>query len=422
MMIRRDFVDGGTMADAATTKQVPTDVNDLSLAFLRQVLESHFGRDTALLLRSFSTERVGEKDGFLGAIYRVSLHWEKGVTRGGLPDSLIAKFALADSSGEVFEQFFKPLHIFEREASFYSSFLHSEAFNVFRRFAPCCYCALWDTPSGRGVLLMEDIRSGALRSFRQGLDIPATKLALRALASLHALHWCSPSPSASTSSPSSPFPWLLLPHSAPFPELISGLTRESIKSLKSALGQENTNKTTVLSEQTWKKLEQLAEDVPIIFAEKVEEVKAICHGDLWSSNLLCSLASSLEREERITLIDFQFVQWSNPMQDVAFFLYSSLPCHLLNTQVQDLLAFYHDQVNNFLVSDGKHNYAWEDCQRDFEKAKRRALIQALAGVDVFLMATATASPEQLDDEPQSLPEPLSRIFHLIGDLVATGQL
>ncbi len=245
-----------------------TKPSHVSLALLTQILNDHRAyflkcvayegnADSAIIkLCSFETKAIGQGEGFLGCIVKIIVRFQVqvGTHHEATPEftaSLVAKFAPVDQN-ETFEQFFKPMRIFERESQFYASVRDQiiSAQSVCSQIeqknsvVPICFFVSLDEETGQGAILMEDIhqrcgppsgdtdvprRTARIVDFSTGFSLEQMKATLRMVALVHSRHWTSLSGGNVTKPPPS---LLCLPESGSiFQELVACFYNDSVRCL-----------------------------------------------------------------------------------------------------------------------------------------------------------------------------------------------
>lgn len=73
-----------------------------------------------------------------------------------------------------------------------------------------------------------------------------------------------------------------------------------------------------------------------------EPFACLIHADVWTNNTM----QKFEDDKPIynKFVDFQIYQYGSPAADVFFFLWSSVACHVLESNLDELLKFYTDQL------------------------------------------------------------------------------
>jgi len=353
-------------------------------------------------------ERIGEGEGFLGSLFRISLHSASGDT----PSFVIAKFApVFKEDDELFQRFFKPLNLFERETQFYKAVapLLCDSGTV-----PKCYFSSVDREIGKGVLLLEDIThslGGQVCNFAEGLSLSKTKAVLDALANLHSLHFNV----IQESIPPGP-EWALTRNLPVVQDMAAAFYEFALDSFKNKFA-------TALSEQVWAKCEKLRDyrSPPCMTASA--RCVTLIHGDLWSSNLLFherkGPTSTDRTSDGVVLIDWQFVGWDSPLLDVCFLFHSSLDPTLRRENEEELLKHYHAELTRHLLRRAKieneQAYDWNKCRADYEEAKLATFFQNLASFDMYVV-------ENTEDAETKQAKLLGKLTGMINDFEQQGIL
>ncbi len=126
--------------------------------------------------------RIGQDEGFSGCrLYRLVLD-------GAGPASLVAKFSPADAADAR-----RTAAANGREVAFYAAQGQDGGPSL-----PRCHLARFDAATGASLLLLQDLGGFRAVPFAAGLGLQETRLALQALAGLHARWWDDPGPAAPT--------------------------------------------------------------------------------------------------------------------------------------------------------------------------------------------------------------------------------
>lgn len=125
-------------------------------------------------------------NGITSSIVRIGLEYAGGADGGalGLPATLIAKFS---SFNDFVRSECARLGFYEREVYFYSELAARTDART-----PVCYYAAFDPNEGRCLLLLEDLTDHVRESSPGGGSIEQVRLAVQAMARLHAGWWDRP--------------------------------------------------------------------------------------------------------------------------------------------------------------------------------------------------------------------------------------
>lgn len=69
----------------------------------------------------------------------------------------------------------------------------------------------------------------------------------------------------------------------------------------------------------------------------------LCHGDMWSNNIMFKYNENDKVEEAI-LVDFQMCNYNSPMLDLHYFIYSSTQHDIKMNRVDHIIQYYHQQL------------------------------------------------------------------------------
>ena len=67
------------------------------------------------------------------------------------------------------------------------------------------------------------------------------------------------------------------------------------------------------------------------------------HGDFWLNNMMFTTDEN-ENPLELCLIDFQANYWGNPINDLIYFLISSVADDIMTVLFDDFVAFYHEKL------------------------------------------------------------------------------
>ncbi|XP_056636818.1 uncharacterized protein LOC130445277 [Diorhabda sublineata] len=77
-----------------------------------------------------------------------------------------------------------------------------------------------------------------------------------------------------------------------------------------------------------------------------EPIACLIHADVWTNNTMQLFQDDKPIENKF--VDFQIYQYGSPAADVFFFLWSSVALHVLESNLDDLLKYYTDQLHGVL--------------------------------------------------------------------------
>lgn len=119
---------------------------------------------------------------------------------------------------------------------------------------------------------------------------------------------------------------------------------------------------------------------------KASRFNVLCHGDMWSNNVMFKYNDDTDKAEDCILVDFQMCHYGTPMLDLAYFIYSSTQHELKMTKVDHMLQFYHQQL---VASLRKLGYKQRlptllDFQRDFLEVGDYAVMTSFGTLSIVL--------------------------------------
>lgn len=153
-------------------------------------------------------------------------------------------------------------------------------------------------------------------------------------------------------------------------------------------------------------------------SEKAEPYAVLCHGDCWNNNMMFqySSADSLEPQKAI-LIDWQINQYSSPVTDLSYFMYSGLEQPLRSAHFDDILHSYHDNLAallNRLGGDASKQFSFDELYNQLNTFGIYGLLMA-----PMLMQVITVKAEDLPDL-DSITEENAEDFDFMANGVADG--
>ncbi|XP_069358933.1 uncharacterized protein [Maniola hyperantus] len=117
---------------------------------------------------------------------------------------------------------------------------------------------------------------------------------------------------------------------------------------------------------------------PKYFKGETGSVKCMCHGDFRLSNVMVKEID--EEDKEVVLIDFQFLFYGSPLEDLFYFLYTGTDRKFRKAHMNNLKDLYHNKLAEFLKYfdlDINDVYAKKDFEKDFKDSLDFGLMVAL---------------------------------------------
>lgn len=300
---------------------VPESPLAITSGFVETVLQSAGRISKSTQIRSIA---IADTDSFslVGNVIRINISYSVPDATG--PASIIAKFPsrnLRESPAFSYT-----------EARFYLHKMHRTSVIE----VPEVYYCRFDEVTGNCCLLLEDL--SACRFVKQivGCSEEQALLAIREIAKLHGTWWNRVLPADLS--------WIK-PVSSSYP---GNFCSYRIRSYRGEWPAILENLMPVLVER-----------LDVLRARLSSAPYTVVHGDFHSQNICFS-----KHEDKLTLIDFQFVQQATGMLDIARFMATSLHTDLRRSVEQRLLRAY----LSCLEAQGISNYDADSCVNDFRAA------------------------------------------------------
>jgi len=323
-----------------------------------QAVLSAGGYDSAVA--DVSVSAVGT--GLMGRSYRVEID-----AQGEAPPSIVVKFASADP-------FTRSLGAssYARELGFYRDLAARVEATV-----PVCHYGEISADHEDFVLVLEDITPAEQGDQLQGTSIERAVEALANMARLHASTWADVSILE--------YPWVQPSADVPLGALLS-----------IALGAFGERFGSLVDDSVLSSFGTFAEHADR-WTDSQPQARAAVHGDFRLDNLLFS-----SLDQRVTIVDWQTVDFLNPGRDLAYFLGNSLTVEDRRDAEGDLVSGYVDE----LVRSGVTNYGLEDAMYDMRSGTFQGPLVTMLGAfvaaktdrsDRMFAAMAARSAAQIAD-------------------------
>jgi hypothetical protein len=336
---------------------------------------------------AFALERIGT--GQMSESHRISLSYADPERAG--PATIVLKLAAADPASRATGV---GLGIYAREIRFYRELAPRIGGPL-----PSCALALYDEVEGWFTLILEDAAPACAGDQIGGCSVEEARLALDALARLHAPALEDRDLAASG--------WLNQP-SPVSQALVSQLLPGFIERYGERIAPEHRSLC-----------ERFAAHLDAWLADR-HSPRGLVHGDFRLDNLLFGQPGS---PRPVTVVDWQTVSWGAAMADAAYFLGGGLPVELRRGHERELFSEYSEALRRQGGEDGLRLSA-DDCWREYRRHAFGGVLMAIVasmlverterGDEMFMTMLARhsqhaldlASEELLPDSPLPRPAPL----------------
>lgn len=254
---------------------------------------------------------------------------------------------------------------------------------------PVCYHAHYNPAGGtdespvppESILVLDDLRDSDFRNakFREGLTYDQTKVALDAIARIHAHSLAMKVIDGQPLSERYSFLFQTAKATDSYQQLVERGLPQLAEFLKRIPGLEAVLEALLVLRPRTKHIISalLAPEGPLAL---------ITHTDFWCNNLLFKEGpSGLE----CCILDWQMVTYSRPTNDIALLLVSSVPTELRRKHTESLLDTYWNSLTSTCARLGVDipkdlGYTREDLDKDYRRSQLLALLLCIGSVDVAL--------------------------------------
>lgn len=131
-----------------------------------------------------------------------------------------------------------------------------------------------------------------------------------------------------------------------------------------------------------------------------DRFNVLCHGDLWSNNIMFQYNEDTGKPDSCMLVDFQMCYYSSPMLDLHYFIINSLSQQNKIVKMDYIVHLYHKHLSKNLRTLGyeKHIPTLLELQMDFLDTGSFGLFTA---VSVFPVISAPSSEDSTLDNVAS---------------------
>ncbi|MDP6607394.1 MAG: phosphotransferase [Dehalococcoidia bacterium] len=360
----------------AQTRPIPEHAGELTAAWLTESLRSA-GVISTSAVEGFESRTLGEGEGFLGDLARLSLRYDP--PEDGAPATLIAKFPTAQrdnrAAADLFQAYDREIRFYDeladdvpvRKPRLYFSDMDPEprgagAVRKLLTLLPARLALRLIDPLSRAgrprryVLLLEDMAPARVGDQVAGSSLEDTELALRNLAVIHARFWNDPRIDS--------IDWI-----AP----VNQDARIAQAMFEQALPSFRKEYAALLPPRAHEIGEWLLSHGIEVMDRLAQPPWTLLHGDYRPDNLFFGDGNpdgdgdggrGGGNDFSLCVIDWQLVAQGSPLYDVAYFiLWSVNPEH--HGEIDRLLRMYHAT----LIEHGVRDYPFERVERDYVLAQ-----------------------------------------------------
>lgn len=333
-------------------------------------------------------------DNFASQIYRIQLSVKRRKDEKEAEKlSVIAKIELPGIMGEETKKW----KAFEREGKALSKTLPLIYKNLNsvdpeenEFWAKCYYTGGPPTE----IIIMEDLKPAgySIGNRFEGFDMTHSKLVLQNLAKLHAT-----SLNEKKKNPEAFDVFMNLLWSPESIESIKKFVKPPMKVFSEEILKWEEFKNKELYSEKFKKLEEtVGERGLALWKRDDSKINVLLHGDSWVNNYMFKYDSE-GNLSGIKFLDFQFSQWSSPVFDLHYFIFTSAAPHLRFDRINEFLKIYHDSfVATLEKLNDKTCYTFDDLKRDFDE-------KYLWGLIIFLTVyPIVTQPRDESSDPEDI--------------------
>jgi thiamine kinase-like enzyme len=302
-------------------------------------------------------ERLGEGIGFLSELFKCVCS-----TASNGQVTVVVKLPVNTDDDPERAKLAKSWGIVDTEVSFYAHCAASVRRECSRHFAvpKCLYTCKSD-----GVIVLE-MCSGSVPSIGDGLNRVSAVQIVDGLASLHGAFWTSGERDHEVARHLFVKDQKALLATC-FDESIDALVDEHVQRGRHAVDEATLRVARALARDE----RQLDAVVASAIGSRYDGPKTLVHGDLWTGNVL------IDGDNRVTLLDWQFAAYTNPMVDVALLLQTSCA----NEVDSDAL------LARYVHSLGRDDFGLDDARQLCERSAPYIWLICYASISAWLPST-----------------------------------
>lgn len=385
--------------DSSSWEDEDVSDRDIDNLWLQSVLSEFHEKEVSISSCNVSPGCVSSES-VLSAIMRIRVQYVITATNSVQDVSMIVK----ELPEDPFNRFFVTEGQFDfREIKFYTQVMPDIKEFQARQLAakgnesnekivlpvPVCYYAYYSRAGGtaenpippKSVLVLDDLRDADFRNakFREGLTLDQTKVALDAIARIHAHSLAMKVIDGQPLSERYPFLFQTAKATDSYQQVVERGLPQLTDFLERTPGLEAVLEALLVLRPRTKHIiaALLAPEGPLAL---------ITHTDFWCNNLLFKEEPS---GLKCCILDWQMVTYSRPTNDIALLLISSVPTELRRNYTDSLLDTYWNALTSTCSRLGVDipkdlGYTREDLDKDYRRSQLLALLLCVGSVDVAL--------------------------------------
>jgi len=291
----------------------------------------HLGPDNEVATFSYSV--IGAGIGVLGMVVRITLGY-KTTTNAG-PASVVAKFSHPDAANRAIAN---NTNMYEREVNFFNKIAAGVSTPM-----PECYFAAMNYDTGGNIVVIEDLADYDLGDQVSGASPERVRMVIDALVPLHAKYW-----DAWQSAFDNPMQVNNDNYIEPFLPGFFGTWENALDKFSDSF-----------TPELLAVMPKYVAGIRGIMREMGNRKMTLIHGDVRMDNAM--FGAGKPGLLPVVMIDWQNVMVSNPMQDMAWMLGTSVTTEMRREHEEDLLAYYVSQITKAGVRD----YSIEQARDDY---------------------------------------------------------
>lgn len=208
------------------------------------------------------------------------------------------------------------------------------------------------------VLVLENVKfkGFTVGDRAKGFDLAHAKFVLKNLANFHAILI------AYRNDRPEEFKEMILPHLNKL-DIDGGVKPDSMNEMMQAMDADllSVPEIVPLVGNVKKQVEMCRNRIANLDFVEDSPFNTFCHGDFWVNNVMIGYDENCKHPKRMKIIDFQFIKFASVVEDILFFIFTSVEESIIPDQIDHLLAVYYDAFVASLQLNGcpLDDFSWE---------------------------------------------------------------